>query len=100
MIVSWQAPHTLGRRLADREPQVKIFGKVYRRRAEIATIGGLSAHGGQQMLVEYAEVVKEQVQKVFLVHGEERGALPLIEKLKGIGISEAYFPDAHTSVEI
>lgn len=100
LIVSWQAPHTLGRRLADREPQVKIFGKVYHRRAEIATIGGLSAHGGQQMLVEYAEAVKDQVQKVFLVHGEERGAMPLTEKLKGIGISDVYFPDAHTSVEI
>ena len=26
-IVSWQAPDTLGRRLADREKQVKIFGE-------------------------------------------------------------------------
>ncbi len=100
LIVSWQAPHTLGRRLADREEGVKIFGKVYTRRAEVATIGGLSAHGGQNMLVEYAEVVKDQVQKVFLVHGEERGAVPLMEKLVGVGIPEVYFPEAHTSVEL
>lgn len=100
LIVSWQAPHTLGRRLADRAKQIKIFGKTYRRRAEIATIGGLSAHGGQKMLIEYAEAVKDQVQKVYLVHGEERGALPLMEKLKGIGTPEVYFPDTHTSVEI
>ena len=100
MIVSWQAPHTLGRRLAERQEQVKIFGKTYRRRAEVATIGGLSAHGGQKMLVEYAAAVKDQVQKVFLVHGEERGAHPLMEKLKGIGIPEVHFPEAHTSVEI
>ena len=100
LIVSWQAPHTLGRRLADREKQVKIFGKVYNRKAEVATIGGLSAHGGQQMLIEYAEAVKDQVQKVFLVHGEERGATPLMEKLNEAGIPEVYFPDAHTSVEI
>ncbi|MBC8506677.1 MAG: MBL fold metallo-hydrolase [Anaerolineales bacterium] len=100
LIVSWQAPHTLGRRLADREEQVKIFGKVYNRRAEIATIGGLSAHAGQHLLVEYAEAVKDQVQKVFLVHGEERGASPLMEKLNEVGISDVYFPDAHTSVEI
>jgi metallo-beta-lactamase family protein len=100
MIVSWQAPHTLGRRLAEREERVKIFGKAYTRRAEVATIGGLSAHGGQHMLVEYAAAVKDQVKKVFLVHGEERGAQPLMEKLNGIGISEVYFPDIHTSVEI
>ena len=30
-IVSWQAPYTLGRRLADREKQVKIFGEPYTR---------------------------------------------------------------------
>ena len=47
LIVSWQAPNTLGRRLADREKEVKIFGEVYRRQAEVATIGGLSAHAGQ-----------------------------------------------------
>ncbi len=100
LIVSWQAPHTLGRRLADREERIKIFGKVYKRRAEVATIGGLSAHAGQQLLVEYAAAVKDQVKKVFLVHGEERGALPLMEKLRDIGISEVYFPEAHSMVAI
>jgi metallo-beta-lactamase family protein len=100
LIVSWQAPHTLGRRLADRKTEIKIFGKVYQRRAHIATIGGLSAHGGQNMLMEYAQAVKDQVQKVFLVHGEERGALPLMEKLKGAGIAEVHFPDSHTTVEL
>jgi len=55
LIVSWQAPHTLGRRLAERVEKVKIFGDVYNRRAEIATIGGLSAHAGQTLLLEYAQ---------------------------------------------
>ena len=49
-IVSWQSPQTLGRRLADREEYVKIFGETYHRRAEVATIGGLSAHAGQDLL--------------------------------------------------
>ncbi|RME07143.1 MAG: MBL fold metallo-hydrolase [Anaerolineae bacterium] len=100
LIVSWQAPHTLGRRLAERAEEVKIFGKVYKRKAEVATIGGLSAHAGQSLLVEYAAAVKERVKKVFLVHGEARGALPLMERLKEIGISEVYFPPEHTSFEI
>ena len=64
LIVCWQAPYTLGRRLAEREPRVKIFGEVYERRAEVATIGGLSAHAGQDFLVEYAERVKGQVKQV------------------------------------
>ncbi len=96
LIVSWQAPHTLGRRLAERQEKIRIFGEEYRRRAEVATIGGLSAHAGQEMLIEYATAVKDQVQKIFLVHGEERGAKPLMQKLKEAGISEVYFPEPHT----
>src|SRR5574339_433178 len=69
-IVSWQAPHTLGRRLAERDKQVRIFGEPYRVNAEVATIGGLSGHAGQDLLIRYAENTRDTVQKVFLVHGE------------------------------
>jgi len=48
LIVSWQAPDTLGRRLAERETQVKIFGEVYERRAEVATIGGYRPTRGRR----------------------------------------------------
>ena len=51
LIVSWQAPDTLGRRLADRAERVRIFGEEYVRRAGVTTIGGLSGHAGQDMLV-------------------------------------------------
>ncbi len=100
LIVSWQAPHTLGRRLADRETKIRIFGEKYTRRAEVATIGGLSAHAGQKLLMEYAQAVQGQVKKIFLVHGEHRGAEPLIEKLNEVGMSNVYFPEEHTSVEL
>jgi metallo-beta-lactamase family protein len=100
MIVSWQAPYTLGRRLADREKVVRIFGESFSRRAEIATIGGLSAHAGQGTLVEYATRLKGKVKKVFLVHGEERSALPLMELLKEQKMKRVYYPDLHDSVEM
>jgi metallo-beta-lactamase family protein len=99
-IVSWQAPYTLGRRLAEREKRIKIFGEGFTRRAEIATIGGLSAHAGQDLLVEYALAVKEQVKKVFLVHGEELPAIVLKGKLAERGLTQVYYPELHSSVEI
>ena len=99
-IVSWQAPHTLGRRLADREKQVKIFGEPYEVRAEVATIGGLSAHAGQDMLTEYALRVKESVKKVFLVHGEQKQADALMEKLKVKKMHNLHYPELHTSAEL
>ena len=51
---------------------MRIFGEEYEVKAEVATIGGLSAHAGQDFLEEYALRVKGRVKKVFLVHGEAR----------------------------
>lgn len=100
MIVSWQAPNTLGRRLADREERVRIFGETYEVRAEIATIGGLSAHAGQDLLSEYALGVKNSAQKVFLVHGEPRGALPLKAKIEAGGMQNVIYPHQGYTAEI
>ena len=100
LIVSWQAPYTLGRRLAEREKQIRIFGETYHRKAEVATIGGLSAHAGQTLLIDYAMSVKDQARQVFLVHGEERAAAALRERLGERGLTQTVYPDWHESVEI
>jgi metallo-beta-lactamase family protein len=100
LIVSWQAPHTLGRRLADRDKKIRIFGEVFRRRADVATIGGFSAHGGQPFLVEYALASLKSLKRIFLVHGEERGAQALRDKLAQAGIRRVDYPNLHASVEI
>lgn len=99
-IVSWQAPHTLGRRLADREKQVAIFGEPYTVKAEIATIGGLSGHAGQDLLTKYAVNVKDTVKKVFLVHGEEMPAMALSQKLLERNMREVYYPELHSHTEL
>lgn len=99
-IVSWQAPETLGRRLADREPEVRIFGDIYKRKCDVATIGGLSGHAGQDLLVKYALGVKESVKDIFLVHGEEKQAMTLKGLLKEKGMDRVHYPDLHDSVDI
>ncbi len=99
-IVSWQAPHTLGRRLADREKQVRIFGEMYTVQAEVSTIGGLSAHAGQSFLLEYAQAVKGRVRQIFLVHGEKQAAQCLMEKLAEVGMEQVYYPEPGASVEM
>ena len=99
-IVSWQAPNTMGRRLADREPQVNIFGEVYKRKCDIATIGGLSGHAGQDLLVKYAMGVKDTVKQIFLVHGEEKQAMTVKGLLNERKLNQVHYPDLHESVEI
>ena len=101
LIVSWQAPHTLGRRLADREREVKIFGESYYRRAQVETINGLSAHAGLNLLVEYASSVAGEARKIILVHGEEPAAAKLQAKLKDVSnMPEVVFPERLTTFEL
>jgi len=99
-IVSWQAPYTLGRRLADREEDVRIYGETYKRKCDIATIGGLSGHAGQDLLVKYATGVKGSVKDIFLVHGEEKQAMMLKGLLKEQKMDRVYYPDLHDKVDL
>jgi metallo-beta-lactamase family protein len=99
-IVSWQAPDTLGRRLADREKQVNIFGEPYHVKAEIATIGGLSGHAGQDLLTEYGMSANGKLRRIFLVHAEEKQALTLQGILKQRGVKQVEYPALHSSVEL
>jgi metallo-beta-lactamase family protein len=100
LIVSWQAPNTLGRRIADREPRIMIFGEEYDVRAEVATIGGLSAHAGQNMLAEYAQAARGKLKEIYLVHGEPKPAETLTQVLADGGLQNVAYPELHSSVEI
>ncbi len=100
LIVGWQAPDTLGRRLAERAPLVKIFGETYQRRAQVVTIGGLSAHAGQNMLMQYARASQSQLRKIILIHGEPTPALALMEKFKTEQMPSAAYPEIGETLEI
>jgi len=100
MIVSWQAPHTLGRRLAERQKTVRIFGQLFERRAEIATIGGLSAHADQTKLLKYALATRSSLKGLYLIHGEEIAAQALMDKLEENHIAPVLFPERADYVEI
>jgi len=100
LIVGWQAPNTLGRRMVEGIPEVRIYGQLYDLRAEVVTINGLSAHAGQNRLLEYAGAVKDRVKKIFLVHGEEDAATILMEKMKALGFGDVSYPDMHDITEL
>lgn len=100
LIVSWQAPHTLGRRLADQDERVKIFGEVYERRAEVEVIEGYSAHAGQPLLLEYAQSTHATLKQTFLVHGEQGPAETLMGKMRERGMGGVRYPELNEVVEV
>ena len=100
-IVGWQAPNTLGRRIREKQPQIKIFNEMHPLRAEVALISGLSAHAGQNGLLQYAKAAKMGgVKKIFLVHGEEDAAGALTQLLKQNDFQAVEFPGKGAVAEI
>jgi metallo-beta-lactamase family protein len=71
VFVGYQAAGTLGRRLVDGAPWVRIHGRDYRVNAQRHTVGGLSAHTDQKGLMAWYGNFPERP-PVVLVHGEDR----------------------------
>jgi len=85
IFVGFQAAGTLGRRLVDGEPRVKLFGQDIVVKAKVHTIGGFSAHAGQAELLDWAQAIGGQPQ-FYLVHGEIAAQQVLQQKLAELGI--------------
>ncbi len=100
LIVSWQAPNTLGRRLVEKEPRIQIFGEAHEVRARVEVINGYSGHADQAGLLEWALALKGRLKKVFLVHGEPGPANALSALLREGGIAEVYYPNLHETVTL
>lgn len=80
MIVGYQSHGSLGRRLVDGAESVRIHGRDVRVAATVHTVGGLSAHAGQDDLAAwYARIGGHP--RVHLVHGEARGRDGLAARL-------------------
>jgi len=87
LITGFQAENTLGRKLVEKWPEVKIFGEPMRLRAEVKSLQALSAHADQRELLAWIKPLAGTLKKVFLVHGEPEGAGALqaaIQKEYGI----------------
>jgi metallo-beta-lactamase family protein len=73
LIVGFQAEHTLGRRIVERQPTIRVFGDEIPLRARVEVLNGYSAHGDRSELLRWIEGVRAKspnFQQVHLVHGE------------------------------
>ena len=53
LLVGYMAEYTLGRRIKNREKQIKIFGDMYDLKAHVEEINGLSGHADYQEMLAY-----------------------------------------------
>ncbi|MDR2535726.1 MAG: MBL fold metallo-hydrolase [Treponema sp.] len=73
LTVGYMAEHTLGRRIRNKEKEVKIHGQWFKRKAEVEEINAFSAHADYQEAVEWLDALDtSRLKRIFLVHGEPK----------------------------
>jgi metallo-beta-lactamase family protein len=102
LIVGFQAQHTLGRRLVERRSEVRIFGVMHPRAADVVVLDGFSAHADQAGLVAFAEAVRDRgkLRQVMLVHGEPAAQGVLSELLEKRGFPTVRAPKSGDRVRL
>lgn len=94
LVVGYCSPNSLGRRIRDREKEVKIFGKLFALNADVEVIDSYSAHADYSELIRFLSCQeKEKVKKIFLVHGEPESKISFKEKLMKEGYKEIVIPN-------
>ncbi|TXH74351.1 MBL fold metallo-hydrolase [Thiobacillus sp.] len=82
LITGFQAAGTFGRRLVDGAKRVRLLGEDIPVRADLYTLGGLSAHADRTALLAWLGHFRSKPRQVFVVHGEETVAKDFAADLK------------------
>jgi metallo-beta-lactamase family protein len=100
LMVGYQSPGSLGRRLVDGEKSVTIFGEKVPVRASIHTLGGFSAHAGQDDLVQWFASMAPARPQLVLAHGEARARETLARRIESEHGIRARCPDLGDVIEV
>ena len=87
IIVGFQARNTPGLALVDGASSLRLLGQDIVVNAKIHTLGGFSAHAGQQQLIDWVNGFNQARPKVYLVHGEDEAKATLRDKVEGAGFN-------------
>jgi len=92
VLVSYQAPRTLGRQLLDRGPTVHFHGKDWPLRAEVLHLEGFSGHADHNDLLTHLAPLAKTSARVRLIHGEAPAAEALEVDLRERGLTDIAHP--------
>jgi metallo-beta-lactamase family protein len=98
LVVGFQAEHTLGRRVVEKQPILHIFGDDVPLHARVEVINGYSAHADRTEMIAWLGKVKEKSPRlgpIWLVHGEPEVQDEFQAGLTGRGYSVTC-PEPHT----
>jgi metallo-beta-lactamase family protein len=100
VLVNYQAPHTLGRRLLERGPTVRIHGRNWNKWADVTYLDGFSGHADHDDLLALVAPLAGRPCKVRVVHGEPEQAEALAGALRERGFRDVGIPERGETVAV
>ncbi|MFA5864377.1 MAG: MBL fold metallo-hydrolase [Phycisphaerae bacterium] len=100
LIVGFQAMYTLGRRIVDRVPEVKIFGRMYPLKAHVKTLNGFSSHADANEFRGWLGENGKTTRQVFVVHGEPDQQQGLVNILQTLNYQNIQIPKMGDTFEL
>jgi metallo-beta-lactamase family protein len=100
LLVGYQGVGSLGRQLQDGARMVKIFGEMIPVNARVVSISGYSAHKDSDGLFHFVENTADTVKKVFVVMGEPKSSLFLVQRIRDYLGVDAIAPHRGQVVEV
>jgi metallo-beta-lactamase family protein len=100
VLVSYQAPGSLGRKLLDRGPTVRFRGRKWNKWAEVVDLNGFSGHADQRDLRNFFAPLRDRQPRVCLVHGEPEQAHALAAVLRSDGLADVAIPQRGDSMAL
>ncbi len=100
LIIGYQVPGSLGRRLQDGTKHVRILGSDIEVQASTRSIHGYSAHKDSDHLLQFVQNSADTLKKVFVVLGEPKSSLFITQKIRDYLGLDARVPKQGEIVEI
>jgi metallo-beta-lactamase family protein len=98
LFIGYQSVGTLGRHIEEGSKYVRIGNEDIEVKANIIVVTGYSSHKDSDHLVEFVETSANTLKKVFVVMGEPKASLFLVQKIKDNTGVEAYHPEQDEEV--
>jgi metallo-beta-lactamase family protein len=102
LLIGYQAENTLGRRIQDRMPFVRVLDHDVKVRADVESLQGLSAHADAEDFKWWFEGLASDrgVGRAFVVHGEHESSLALAHLLDHVCDEPPTLPKFGESFEV
>ena len=93
LLTGYQSAGTPGRLIQEGVKTVRIGGEYTVVRAHVVTISGYSGHKDSDSLLDFVKATENSLKKVFVVMGEAKSAMFLVQKIKDNFKVDAYAPE-------